>query len=104
MVDGPEAALAEVDALAQDARLAGYHYLPAIRADLPRQLDRPAETARAYQAALELADNNPERDFLTTRLTPSPHPLTASTRPPPIMELWCLTKTCKQRKSATTTP
>ncbi|MGC3860347.1 RNA polymerase sigma factor [Micromonospora chersina] len=74
MVDGPEAALAEVDALAADPHLAGYHYLPAIRADLLRRLDRPAEAADAYRAALDLVDNEAERAFLTSRLaevTPS---------------------------------
>ncbi|MFE9691238.1 RNA polymerase sigma factor [Micromonospora sp. NPDC005806] len=68
MVDGPSAALAEVDALAEDARLAGYHYLPAIRADLLRRLDRPEEAADAYRAALTLVDNDAEREFLTARL------------------------------------
>ncbi|MGR6318010.1 sigma factor [Micromonospora soli] len=68
MVDGPSAALAEVDALAADPRLAGYHYLPAIRADLLRRLDRPAEAAKAYREALALVDNDAERAFLTTRL------------------------------------
>ncbi|MEU9823626.1 DUF6596 domain-containing protein [Micromonospora chersina] len=68
MVDGPAAALAEVDLLAEDARLAGYHYVPAIRADLLRRLDRPEEAADAYRAALELVDNEAERAFLTTRL------------------------------------
>ncbi|PZG13558.1 RNA polymerase subunit sigma-24 [Micromonospora craterilacus] len=67
-VAGPAAALADVDALAQDPRLAGYHYLPAVRADLLRQLNRPTEAAQAYRAALELADNDAEREFLTTRL------------------------------------
>ncbi|WP_107078701.1 DUF6596 domain-containing protein [Micromonospora sp. MH33] len=69
MVDGPAAALAEVDALAADPHLAGYHYLPAIRADLLRRLDRPREAAHAYRAALDLVDNEAERAFLTTRLT-----------------------------------
>ncbi|WNM42886.1 DUF6596 domain-containing protein [Micromonospora halotolerans] len=69
MVDGPAAALAEVDALAADPHLAGYHYLPAIRADLLRRLDRPAEAADAYREALKLVDNDAERAFLTTRLT-----------------------------------
>jgi RNA polymerase sigma-70 factor (ECF subfamily) len=69
MVDGPAAALAEVDALAADPRLAGYHYLPAIRADLLRRLDRPAEAADAYRSALDLVDNEAERAFLTFRLT-----------------------------------
>ncbi|MCZ7420237.1 sigma factor [Verrucosispora sp. WMMA2121] len=68
MVDGPAVALTEVDALARDPRLAGYHYLPAIRADLLRRLGRDAEAAVAYRDALDLVDNDAERDFLTTRL------------------------------------
>ncbi|TYB37626.1 RNA polymerase sigma factor [Micromonospora sp. AP08] len=69
MVDGPAAALAEVDALAADPHLSGYHYLPAIRADLLRRLDRAEEAADAYRAALSLVDNEAERAFLTARLT-----------------------------------
>ncbi|MFF4892415.1 RNA polymerase sigma factor [Micromonospora chersina] len=69
MVDGPAAALAEVDALAADPHLAGYHYLPAIRADLLRRLDRLSEAADAYRTALGLVDNEAERAFLTSRLT-----------------------------------
>ncbi|MFJ8577694.1 RNA polymerase sigma factor [Micromonospora sp. NPDC093277] len=76
MADGPAAALAEVDALAGDPRLAGYHYLPAIRADLLCRLDRPREAADAYRSALGLVDNEAERAFLATRLasltTPTP--------------------------------
>ncbi|WP_433289172.1 RNA polymerase sigma factor [Micromonospora sp. CA-244673] len=68
MVDGPAAALAEVDTVAADPHLAGYHYLPAIRADLLRRLDRDAEAADAYRAALALVDNEAERAFLTARL------------------------------------
>jgi RNA polymerase sigma-70 factor (ECF subfamily) len=68
MVAGPRAALDEVEALERDGRLAGYHYLPAVRADLLRRLDRPVEAAAAYRAALELVDNEAERSFLTTRL------------------------------------
>ena len=68
MVMGPEAALTEVETLAGDDRLAGYHYLPAVRADLLRQLDRPGEAINAYRAALELADNDAERQFLTGRI------------------------------------
>ncbi|MET7803027.1 RNA polymerase sigma factor [Micromonospora chersina] len=69
MVDGPAAALAEVDLLAADPHLAGYHYLPAIRADLLRRLNRAKEAAEAYRAALTLVDNEAERAFLTARLT-----------------------------------
>jgi RNA polymerase sigma-70 factor (ECF subfamily) len=68
MLLGPEAALGEVEALGSDERLAGYHYLPAIRADLLRRLGRHAESAAAYRAALDLADNEAERAFLAGRL------------------------------------
>jgi RNA polymerase sigma-70 factor (ECF subfamily) len=67
-VDGPEVALAEVEALARDERLAGYRYLPATRADLLRRLGRRTEAAAAYQEALGLCDNDAERAFLTRRL------------------------------------
>jgi RNA polymerase sigma-70 factor, ECF subfamily len=66
-VDGPEAALALVEALEHDGRLAGYRYLPATKADLLHRLDRHAEAADAYRAALRLADNAAEQDFLTER-------------------------------------
>jgi RNA polymerase sigma-70 factor (ECF subfamily) len=74
MSDGPAAALALVDDLAADPRLAAYHYLPATRADLLRRLDRPAEAATAYRAAIALCDNAVERAFLESRL--------AATSPP----------------------
>ena len=68
MVRGPEAGLAEIGSLARDGRLDGYHYLPAVRADLLRRLGRRHEAATAYQAALELVDNEAERQFLAARL------------------------------------
>jgi RNA polymerase sigma-70 factor (ECF subfamily) len=68
MVDGPGAALAEVDALERDGRLAGYHYLAATRADLLQRLDRNTEAAAAYQEALAACDNEAERAFLGERL------------------------------------
>ncbi|SEG78142.1 RNA polymerase sigma-70 factor, ECF subfamily [Thermomonospora echinospora] len=68
MVHGPQAALDEIEALRQDGRLNGYHYLPAVHADLLRRLDRPEEAAVAYRAALSLADNEAEREFLAARL------------------------------------
>jgi RNA polymerase sigma-70 factor (ECF subfamily) len=68
MADGPAAGLAEIGELERDGRLASYRYLPATKADLLRRLGRPAEAASAYQAALALAGNQAERDFLTRRL------------------------------------
>ncbi len=68
MVDGPQAALEEVEALEHDRRLAGYRYLPATKADLLRRLGRDAEAAAAYEAALALTDNAAEREFLASRV------------------------------------
>jgi predicted RNA polymerase sigma factor len=53
---------------ARDGRLPGYRYLPAAQADLLRRLDRPRDAAKAYRAALELANNLAERHFLAARL------------------------------------
>jgi RNA polymerase sigma-70 factor (ECF subfamily) len=68
MVHGVPQALAEVADLETDDRLAGYHYLPAIKADLLRRLGRTGAAAQAYRQALELAANETERAFLTERL------------------------------------
>ncbi len=68
MASGPAAALAEVERLESDPALAGYHYLPAVKADLLHRLGRPAEAAEAYRAALSVATNDAERAFLEARL------------------------------------
>lgn len=65
---GPAAALAEVAALEQDQRLAGYPYLPAIKADLLVRLDRHQEAATVFRHAIELTANDTERAFLSSRL------------------------------------
>jgi RNA polymerase sigma-70 factor (ECF subfamily) len=69
MADGPAAALPLVDALRDTPALAGYHLLPATRADLLRRLGRRAEAAASYRQALELAGSEAERRYLTRRLT-----------------------------------
>jgi RNA polymerase sigma factor (sigma-70 family) len=68
IVSGPSDALVEVEQLESDTRLAGYQYLPAIKADLLRKLGRPDEAAAADRRALELAGNEAERQFLAGRL------------------------------------
>jgi RNA polymerase sigma-70 factor, ECF subfamily len=68
MIHGPEAGLAVLDAIAEDAKLARYPYLEAARADLLRRLGRSVEAAGAYRAALSLATNAAERGFLERRL------------------------------------
>jgi RNA polymerase sigma-70 factor (ECF subfamily) len=68
MRDGPVAGLELLEALATDERLRGYHLLPAARADLLRRLGRRAEAAAAYEEALALVGNGPERAYLERRM------------------------------------
>jgi RNA polymerase sigma-70 factor (ECF subfamily) len=65
-VDGPAAGLAATDGLRDS--LDGYQPYHAIRADLLRRAGRTAEAGDAYRTAIALADNVPERRFLTERL------------------------------------
>jgi RNA polymerase sigma-70 factor (ECF subfamily) len=69
LVNGPEPALAEVEALERDGRLAGYRYLPSTKADLLHRLGRDADAVIAYQAALALTGNEAEQEFLEQRLS-----------------------------------
>jgi RNA polymerase sigma-70 factor (ECF subfamily) len=62
-VDGPDAGLELVDRL----DLARSHLFHAVRADLLRRLGRTAEAVQAYDAALALTGNEPERVFLQRR-------------------------------------
>ncbi|MEU7911874.1 RNA polymerase sigma factor [Microbispora bryophytorum] len=68
MAHGPAAGLALVDALRETGALAGYHLLPAARADLLRRLGRTAEAAGAYREAAGLAATDAERRYLARRL------------------------------------
>ena len=67
MAQGPEIGLDLLDSLAAGGALAGYHLLPAARADLLRRLGRQAEAADAYDAALALCGTDAERRYLTRR-------------------------------------
>jgi RNA polymerase sigma-70 factor (ECF subfamily) len=62
-VDGPEVALALVEPL----QLTTYHAWHATRADLLRRLRRHEGARAAYDAAIDLAGNDAERQFLRTR-------------------------------------
>src|SRR6516164_3203589 len=68
MAQGPAAGLPLVTALEASGKLAGYHLLPATRADFLRRLGRLPEAATAYASALELASTDAERRYLTRRL------------------------------------
>jgi RNA polymerase sigma-70 factor (ECF subfamily) len=68
MRDGPAAGLAMLDAILAGGELAEYHLAHAARADLCRRLGRSAEAKKAYEKALRLARQDPERRFLEKRL------------------------------------
>jgi RNA polymerase sigma-70 factor, ECF subfamily len=68
MADGPAAGLALVDGISATGALAGYHLLPATRADLLRRLQRGDEAADAYREALALAGTGAEQRYLSRRL------------------------------------
>ncbi|MGG5751000.1 RNA polymerase sigma factor [Zafaria sp. Z1313] len=64
-LDGPAAALAEIDRLA--GSLDGYHAFHATRAELLRRLGRNGDAVSAYDAAIRLAGNPAERAYLSRR-------------------------------------
>jgi len=68
MVNGPQPALALIDAIAASGDLDGYHLLHSARADLLRRLGSHEESAKAYSRALDLVTNDSERRFLVRRL------------------------------------
>ena len=65
-VDGPQAALDEVDALGR--ALAGYHLWHAVRARMLRHLGRRDEAMTEDMCALELTANDAERRLLEARV------------------------------------
>lgn len=68
MRDTPEAGLELIEAILARGDLADYHLAHAARADLCRRIGRTAEARAAYQRALALARQAPERRFLERRL------------------------------------
>jgi RNA polymerase sigma-70 factor (ECF subfamily) len=68
MRDGPAAGLAMIDAIMSQGGLEDYHLAHSARADLCRRLGRFADARAAYQQALALVRQEPERRFLERRL------------------------------------
>jgi RNA polymerase sigma-70 factor, ECF subfamily len=68
MRDGPAAGLALVDGLLAGGELDGYHLAHSARAELCRRLGRTGEARAAYERALALARQEPERRFLARRM------------------------------------
>jgi RNA polymerase sigma-70 factor (ECF subfamily) len=68
MRDGPAAGLALIDAILVRGDLEDYHPAHAARAELCRRLSRPAEARAAFERALALTRQEPERRFIERRL------------------------------------
>jgi RNA polymerase sigma-70 factor (ECF subfamily) len=70
--EGLERGLNLVDELMTRGELASYHLAHAARADFCRRLGRHAEARAAYEQALALTQQEPERRFLARRLAALP--------------------------------
>jgi RNA polymerase sigma-70 factor, ECF subfamily len=66
---GPGEGLRLLEAIERRGDLAGYHLLPAARAELLARLGRKEEAAEAFRRALSLVSNDLERRFLERELT-----------------------------------
>jgi RNA polymerase sigma-70 factor (ECF subfamily) len=69
MRDGPAAGLALIDAILARGALADYHLAHSARAELCRRLGRTQDARGAYERALGLARQEPQRRFLERRLS-----------------------------------
>ena len=72
MRDGPAAGLARIDAIVERGDLRDYHLLYAAQADLCRRLGDARRARPAYERAIALAKQGPERRFLERRLAEFP--------------------------------
>jgi RNA polymerase sigma-70 factor (ECF subfamily) len=68
MRDGAEAGLAHIDAVLEHGELANYYLAHSARADMYRRLGRTAEARASYEKALDLTQQEPERQFLQERI------------------------------------
>lgn len=68
MRDGAAVGLAAIEAILARGELTSYHLAHAARADLCRRLGRTADARTAYEQALPLTKQVPERRFLEKRL------------------------------------
>ena len=68
MRDGAQAGLDLIEAILGRGELTEYHLAHAAKADLCRRLDRHTEARQAYECALALVQQEPERRFLQRRL------------------------------------
>src|ERR1700689_3087446 len=68
MRDGPEVGLRHIEAVLEHGELANYYLAHSARADMYRRLGKTAEARSAYEKALALTQQEPERQFLQERI------------------------------------
>jgi RNA polymerase sigma-70 factor (ECF subfamily) len=68
MRDGPASGLTIIDGVLDAGKLVNYHLAHSARGELLRRLGKPAAAKKAFQRALQLARQEPERRFLTRKL------------------------------------
>lgn len=68
MRDGPQAGVAMIDAILGRGELAEYHLAHSARGELLRRLGRTTEARAAFERALSLTRQEPERRFLARKL------------------------------------
>jgi RNA polymerase sigma-70 factor (ECF subfamily) len=81
MAFGPEAGLALVDALRDEAVLRQYHLLPTVRGDLLAKVGRTSEARAEFERAASLTQNARERALLTARAASLPADTKVSQKP-----------------------
>ena len=69
MRDGPEVGLVLIDAILDRGELVDYHFVHAARAELCRRCGKMSDAKGSYERALSLARQEPEKRFLTRRLS-----------------------------------
>ena len=67
MVEGPEAGLRLVDAIAQDTRLKEHYRIAAVRAHLYERAGKHSLALEHYQRAAEGTSSLPERNYLLSK-------------------------------------
>jgi RNA polymerase sigma-70 factor (ECF subfamily) len=69
MRDGPDAGLELIDAILDRQQLVEYHLTHAARAELCRRAGKLQEAVTAYELAVSFARQEPERRYLSRRLS-----------------------------------
>ena len=69
MHEGPQTGLAIINNLLKQGKLASYHLIYSAQADFSKRLGRKDEAIKAYQKAIELTRQEPERRYLKNQLS-----------------------------------